>query len=295
MIRLLNLIIFLSICLNQNFAKAQILGHYSENKFDLKGNVKELFYGNYYVIEKNGQYFKGEKINESFLDDYQKYYFNENGLIAKEESYKIDNSLRYSVTNSFDSFGKILSEKSSNGGYSKYQYNDDKLLVNTYLYDEDNNLLTFDNYRYNEKNQLIESNNGTTITKYIYNENGLLIKRENYDSKELKLKEYLNKKTKSKNWTEFKYNNNSIKIEEVVYRIDENGKTIKNVTNYFYDNYGNLILENVTIGKDENENYYSKFQKSYIYEYDNKGNWIKCIFFNDEKPITYIERILKYY
>ena len=97
------------------------------------------------------------------------------------------------------------------------------------------------------------------------------------------------------NQVEFLRDNNKEKTLKYYYKYDPKGNLIEEIdwandkTNYKYDDNDNQI-EAYTHFADGRKN-----KETFQYIYDNEGNWIKCVNYDDGEPVYIHERTLNYY
>ncbi|MCR5802729.1 MAG: hypothetical protein K6G47_00580 [Clostridia bacterium] len=150
-----------------------------------------------------------------------------------------------------------------------YQYNSDgSLSYAAYFNSEDNDLLSEETYRYDEKGMITEIVSMTGITAYSYDENGNVVEYE--VSSEDSIVEIM-----------YTYNG-----DHLVYEKEYISDKLCYETSYQYDDNGNMILMSETSydlahgGSDKSQNYY---------EYDEEGNLIKSG--NADNPDSYTEYV----
>jgi hypothetical protein len=222
------------------------------------------------------------------------------GEIIKGERVPVD---RFSPENKkivYNQYGNLL--EGYFGEVEKYQYNGKNQLVSI-KYTTSNSVRT---YKYDEKNNVVEENiyNNDTLfgkTKFIYDDDGNKIEENvfNFDGSLY---------FKVKNRFENKKNIESIKY-------DSAGK-LWSISNYKYDNNGNLFFNKDVMGNYETiskyvfdsdnnilesivTNNYSSIRKvKYKFKYtkyDLKRNWLEKIDFIDDIPVKICVREIIYY
>lgn len=189
------------------------------------------------------------------------------------------------ITYVYDAKGNLTEEnlfmKSEVVQYKKlYAYDRDNRKVSESTYDKDGKLMYKTLYGYDGDN---------LVSVETINENGEPgdVEKYSYDDKGNLTMEY-----------EFSSFNNSESTEEIIY--DDKGNKIKRiitrdkkpvaVVSYAYDEHDNLIKTEVQ----DNQNNFTE-SRSYRYEYDKKGNWIKRLSFINDEPKYVIERQIKYF
>lgn len=255
-------------------------------QYQVKGNVKSIMTKYFKAVEKFGEVTLGDC---RFYDDSGLVCFNTDGLITEKTSYDCD--------------GSILTK-------SVYEYDSDNLLSNVTYYKVDwqhpnGSLDSKEVYQYNEKRQLVQSirydSNGVEILKVIYEWEGKnCVKTMTYHNELLsrvQVNEYNGNSIVKSVLTDsdgieikrMEYADNRLS-KEVIKDYVSKSSEIKNsvpkediITTYRYNDKG-LCCEigdaSLTLSKG----------KSYTfeYEYDQKGNWIKCTKKNSQTKIATI-------
>jgi len=232
--------------------------HQDWNFFDLKGKVNSLSETSYLAIEKNDEILKG-KISADISDEFgQLLVFDNTGLLL--------------VHNLYNSYGKLEDRQ-------------------TYKYDYKGNQI--ETSKYNSKGRF----QGKTTFKY--NKNGKWIEVKAYDAQGIlifnsDISGYESDKSNNKSngsyerLYNFKYDDRGNIIEENIVNTDDesiNGKII-----YRFDDMGNMVEAN---SYNLDGNLGSK--KTFNYDYDKTGNWIKQIKVEDGIPKYIIEREIVYF
>lgn len=120
-----------------------------------------------------------------------------------------------------------------------------------------------------------DKNNKNSIRKFKYDNSGNLIEEKWYDSKGLN----------SIITNEYDKNGNITK-QKVIYPDASKGTSV--IYNHKYDKYNNEIYE-VVLSVDKQTCH------TYLYEYDNQGNWIKKIEIDENNSKKITERVIEYY
>ena len=207
------------------------------------------------------------------------------------------------------------------------KFNTDGLLISKnaefenfeYKYDNSNNLIfsaeknkegktnITRNNKYNENNQLIEENivqyGEKLIKKYTYEKNKIIIISYDANGKTSGAKQ-IREVADNGNITKVSnYNNSGDLISEIAFKYDKNGNETQALINkeFFlkgvplnevinkYDETNKIIS---TITNDENGVLLQEVK--YSYEYDENNNWIKMIYYEDEKVVSITERKIIY-
>lgn len=150
-------------------------------------------------------------------------------------------------------------------------------------------------YNYDANQRLTNLNekmtNGCRKTVYDYDDQGLLLEERMYSDE--RGGEFVLERVKK-----FSYNDLQQKLEESLYDLSEDGTLILfEQTNYRYDENDYLIEKSTG-----NEIVGQKTMRTILYEYDEKGNWIKSIekyTFGGEQTssrlLSFITRNIEYY
>ncbi|MDD4689417.1 MAG: hypothetical protein PHE51_06690, partial [Eubacteriales bacterium] len=199
-------------------------------------------------------------------------------IISSKDANNISNNALYNtMQNTYDYAGRTILESSYDDASSSYKgvqktYN--KLGRNTTTTDPNGNTSTaiYDQLgRIIKKNIPIDSSN-SGVVKYYYDGNGNLIKQATQSNA-------MGTTTPTFDVVEYEYDSNNNMVKSTQFA---NGETLPHITQYYYDNSGNLLrmytgltspliisgLDDVIEG---NDNEYSTVK----YEYDNLGRVIK--------------------
>jgi hypothetical protein len=243
----------------------------------LKGNVKNIRETQYKLNDIN------PGLNEVLLTTFS---FNKKGQKIEETTTDVGGDLKNNHKISYDKSGNISSESKQtptvNGNFiTKYKYNASKQLTKKEV-----------------------TSNGRLIATHIYDydEKGNVVKRE--IQKKLGLLDIYNEKF------DCKYDENNRLIEEIhldgtyyiktVYQYNEKDQIIHRTeynsrggstyeSDFVYDELDNLSTETATYKGNKT------FDYSYVYEYDNQGNWINKRSLSDEKTFSLQIRIITYF
>jgi hypothetical protein len=211
----------------------------------------------------------GNKIEENWykldgsLDMKKTYKYAENGNKIEENWYKLDGSLDKKKTYKYAENGNRTEENSYEAdGSLSYKYGD---APKTYKYDEKGNKIETNIYRsdgsFRHKDKYKYDEKGYKIERYYSNSDGrvVLVSTSKYDKKGNKIE----------------CNGCGWEAEDETYKYDEKGNIIE---------YKGIF-----------DNGFLLFKKSYEYEFDKRGNWIKQIEFLDGIPTYILERQYEYY
>jgi hypothetical protein len=296
--------------------------------FDKFGNkIKEKRYNKDKVIElnKKWKYNRKEQLIE-ILDYYEDKYLDQKFVYRYNLNNKLIEIKRSSNFLLEKEENKLMSCKYHNNGMLKeenfYRINSGKLEIKK-KYNKKGFLIEIDDFdwsginifeRYipvfDEKGNKIEESfyyagksipSDKRIYKYdIYNN---LIEKKSYDLEGFKEKVIFGNYDFKGNFlskcityvddmfeykTFLKYDSTFNKIIEIIYKT--NNEITRKIV-FKYDKFGNQIEE-------LNESYDSIFRpqiKTTEYEFDKFGNWIKLTFYNNERPVYYSERKIKYF
>ena len=285
-------------------------------EYELKGPVKLCKSAEYYAVDVNGRIAKGEFVQNNFhsewkikslhfrpngqIDEYSYFdekenlvrsdqnIFNDKDLIIKELSIRHYGSLRSidSTFNYYNSANKLVKHEWFIGQYHglrRYTYDSRGFLIADSTFDPIEKLSNYNIWKNDEKGNVLENiyHIGYKLfsrTYNDYNKQNLLIYSAVY---------YPNEEDSEPLIKKFEYNSkNQIAIELIL----GEDKQVLEKTVYTY--FPNGLLQKSIV------NYYEYEDTSittYQYEYDNKGNWIKKITYNENKPIYIDEREISYY
>lgn len=209
---------------------------------------------------------------------------------AKEESGKIVRGDAYTnlgVIEKYNPSGTILSAVylDSLGGTNpnlwSVQVEADGKIINKAMYYTRDTLRAYSKNTYAGNNlteaKFFDPDNDTLLASvvYTYDQNGNRIKGQMFSSKNEPLQ-----------YVEFIYSAEG--FQEHMKRYSAQGKMTV-LYDYINDN-GNKVSEHI-------ENFINKTvtDNELKYEYDKKGNWIKRVYYRDNKPIWFTEREIRYY
>lgn len=262
------LILFPSLIFGQGFI---------EDDIKVLGDVKTILQLEFEAIDKDGLIIKGDTIECSEL----KYEFDDKNRLLKEEYCLMD--IMTSNKYQYDKIGKLIERMSFNHLDRKYEYDLAGNQVKELMFDSDGLMGSWE-YKYDK------NGNRTERIGYLgesFVERWILI----YDQNDRKVKEYMTGEEPDTIAT----------YSIVTFEYDQKGRIIKTLTtnpetkvqaisSFKYDDKDNLIQ------------HYSKndFQsgiveiKTFKYEYDMNGNWIRRILFIESKPTTITDRKIEY-
>lgn len=152
-------------------------------------------------------------------------------------------------------------------------------------------------YRFNRNNSKIEEfsyidDSLFYKTIYIYNEKGDSLKKDLYSTMDSLISKSIISYDNAMNLMEFIiYNADGSLNTKIKYKYDKKGNKIEEQK---FDSNGNPF-QKVTFEYDINDNVIKNGDYSYTYKFDNQNNWVQKIFYIENKPISIIERVIKYY
>lgn len=262
----------------QNFNKKGKMVEYIEQ--DIGGNTirKTIF-----DYDKNWNLIRATTLNKDGSSEVSEpFRYDENGNLIEQKDYytfkyKYDNKGNCIESNEYDNEGKP----------------DEKI---NFKYDKSGAVIEEDHFNYSGigldyyKYKYLGNLDNNSIEKLMYNSDGKLIDKI------------------VQKWTENGTSRKPIKYydfqEDIVFFIDPYFKTSTEIE------YSRFDVVNGVIDEDPMEHIIAKFddkgnmieykeddhEKGFIkYEYDNKGNWIKCITFEEKEPQTMDTREITYY
>lgn len=280
-----------------------------------KGAVCDIECHNF-LLYFNEKGFFTEKIN-----------YNTDGSLNRKIIYEYDEKDNKIAQNVYNSEEKLMSKW-------KYQYDAKGNKTQEQLYEE-GIMEMKEELLCDKKNNLIEVKSyfgeGNTLPikdVFFYDKKGNKTKKISYDNKDTSRFEYTFKYDKKGKLIEeniynfqgilgivktYQYEKNRKRIERIKYKVD---KSIYKREIEEYDKNDNLteeseyndkgeLIEKVSIQYDDKGNqikhdwFYPEInidrKRTYTYEYDPHGNWIKCIVYVNNLPETITERIIEYY
>ena len=259
------------------------------NHYDKDGEFK---YGWKY------KYDDGNMVEENwYYEDLKKYVkttfkYDDKGNKIESNEYNKDGELEYNWKYKYDDNGNLIElnmyiKDGELFSKSLLKYDDDGNQIELNDYNKDGELENNWKYKYDDDGNMIEKifydKNLKEDTKYTfkYDDNGNMIERGIYYEIQFPLKITVSK---------YKYDDKGNRIEWESY--NESGE-LENEGKYKYDDYGNLIHSS------QRRNYRTFagewVNKIYVLEYDSKGNAIKSISYEDDKPYQIKEREIEYY
>jgi len=264
-------------------------------KYGRNGNVEELRsfdprgvqkYLITYKYDNSGNEVEEHRVfNGIGSETFRRLYDQNNNLI--EQVYLSDGRLqtKTSYGYKYDEFSNIFERFiKSNDGSSKdtYKYDEHMRVKEHKSYDGQNNFRLHYSYSYNNNGDVIEENfydsEGGLKHKIIneYDQNNNLLRIIKIDSLENKMvKEAI------------EYNDLGNKIFHKYF--SDNGELIKLLSFQYNDVGQNVGQKEYGFTSD------STIKKSYKYEYDNQGNWIRRLVYQNDKIQSIQERKIKYY
>jgi hypothetical protein len=243
----------------------------------LKGNVKAIRETQYKMNDVN------PGLNEVLLTIFS---FNKNCQKIEETTTDVGGDLKNNHKIVYDKSGNIISESKEtptvNGNFLiKYKYNSSKQLLQKEITSKKRIMATHI-YHYDDL--------GNVVKREIIKELGLLdIHNENFDCKydeNNRLIEEIHLDGKAYNKTTYQYNEK----DQIIHRTEYNERGgITYESDFVYDELDNLHTETATYRGNKT------FDYSFVYEYDNQGNWINKRSLSDEKTYSLQIRVITYF
>ena len=246
--------------------KASIITKYAYNSYNNNTTVTRRKPDNK-QIDKIVKSYNADKLDEqkTFNNDNKgidrvTYAYDKNGNLIGENLYLGTEAVQYKNVYEYDDNGKKTSD---------IRYNKDSEIVYKTLFEYDG-----------DKISVRETTNGDGEVEYI--------EKFTYDDKgNVTVKSTYEKYDDSETTDKFRYDEKGNKISWV---IDKNGVEIMKAE-YTYDDKSNLTLIQTYYGDKLSETE----ERSYTYEYDDKGNWIKKKVSINNKPEFIVERKITYF
>jgi hypothetical protein len=256
---------------------------------ELIGNVKSVTWYSYWGTIKSGFPVK-DSLKRKWINEYDI-----KGNKPKETNYNLDGSISSVNTYTFDERGHNISLtiNSSKRGITSYTY-DYKLDESGRVVEKKFNTKRKEIYKYDSMGHEVEEDtyNGdgsiADSTTYSYDTKGNLIEWKLYNLKGILLRHSTKSYDSTGNCieeTDIEDNWNKDYISKYKLNLED----VNHHKKYKYDNHGNKI-EMDEIKMDGRIRIYI-----YQYEYDKIGNWIKYVFFVDDKIQGIVEREIQYY
>jgi YD repeat-containing protein len=242
----------------------------------LKGNVKNISETQYKLNEIN------PGLNEVLLT---KFSFNRNCQKTEELTTDVGGEIKNKHAVTYDKSGNITSENKETPtvkGYftTKYRYDANKRLSKKEV-SSNGRLFATHIYYYDA--------NGNVNRKEIKKKAGTDIYDEEFEYKydgKNRLVEEIHRDGTKFNRIEYKYNDK----DQLIRRAEHNERGgITFETDYAYDELDNLSSETSAYRGNSTFNY------SYVYEYDDQGNWINKRSLSDNKTFSLQIRVITYY
>ncbi|MDR1581791.1 MAG: hypothetical protein LBS55_00785 [Prevotellaceae bacterium] len=242
----------------------------------LKGNVKNISETQYKLTDIN------PGMNEVLITTFS---FNRDCQKTKEITTDIGGEIKNRHIINYDKLGNIISETKEApivSGYfsTKYRYDANKRLSKKEI-NSNGKFIATHIFHY-DVNGNINKKEIKKIKRYDINDEEFEYK---YDDKN-RLVEEIHLDGKKYNKIEYQYNDKNQLIRRVEYN-ERDGITYE--TDYTYDELDNLSTE-ISAYRGNNT-----FNYSYVYEYDNQGNWINKRSLSDDKTYSLQIRIITYY
>jgi hypothetical protein len=253
---------------------------------------------------------KGERKGDIITPSIVHTFYNEHGDVIKENNYNKDNK-HYATSNyKYNEKHLLLSQE-----YYHLEEVEGTLRKQLYYYNEEGYLIDkiIKSYKSGSRERFVYDNKGREIEYYYYNNNDDIAQKiisDYNDSGNKTEKIYRNMDRRPEVIFTYTYDTygNLIELERLspyrepisknVSEFNKRNQIVKkNVYNsngehceeYFYNYNDNFFLID--------EEYYNSNGRSYkdSYKYDEKGNWIQKIIFENKIPVSYYDREIEYY
>lgn len=285
-------------------------------KKNLIGNVKSVKEFSFLAIEKFGEISKGERGRENYWDKNTHISFNEGGDEIEISEYFYDGTFFIITVFSYNDKGNLIEKKSHLKDKEfhieeSYKYGIDGFLIQTNLYSNDGSQSGKLVYKNDKNGNVIEMNQLASDTSfsnlnlkfvYSYNKDGNKTEFKGYyaDGREYinAAYVYLNgRKTESifyrneslESKTKLQYNKNQVLVKESINRYNTENIIVSNRT-LIYDENENPLEIIDTKGDNQQPNIIT-----YRYLFDEAGNWVERIEFQNNIPKYIIDRKIDYY
>lgn len=267
----------------------------SLKRLNLKGKVESLKEIPYEAIERFGIIEKGKISRNHSQFEHYKILFNNKGNVKIRYTYDSEGKTIEKYTSIYDDNDWLIESQKHTNRYTTFGNLDYKWI---YKYDEKGNQIESSKFNYDGQLDMMEKHkndsNGNAFQTDNYNSDGRLVLQwqSEYDEKGNMV---LRKGYDSEGrlfWTlTSKYNRRGNLVEMTSVLLDARLKgSLDKKETFKYDEFGNKIEHN-TYSIDGR--LISK--ESYIYDFDEIGNWIRQIIYKDNTPICVVERTIKYF
>jgi hypothetical protein len=206
----------------------------------------------------------------------------------------------------FNSKGFLISK---NGEFEnfEYKYDNSNNLIVSIKKSKEGQINIISKNKFNENSQIIEENiveyGESLIKKYKYEKNKIIISFFDADGKASGGK-HIRELSENQNITKVSnYNAKGNLIGEIQFKYDKNGNETEAIFNKEFYSKNMPLIEiinkydetNKIVGSTtKDENGFLQMESKYSYEYDDKENWIKMIYSEDDKIISITERKISY-
>lgn len=255
-------------------------------KLFLKGKVKSMSEYRYRAEERYGKVEKGEPFREEGWD--KLILFGENGMYVEAQHLTPNGDLVGKTVYQYDKENKKIMEQEldSEGGLSEkitFSYNEDKKLYQVLRLNDMDGIVS---------SMMIDVRDDGKVEHNYYGPSGLMLRREVMVMNRKGLPEetmiYSSEK-KLVNHRKEEYNGNG-QLEKLQVFAPEDGTLIMTV-NFTYDDSNNIILQEGV----DNISREGFLPIKYEYEFDDKGNWTRCVEYEGSTPVFVVEREFEYY
>jgi YD repeat-containing protein len=273
----MNIIKGFTLCLCSLFITVSVAQNNTCKEMGLTGKVKNIRETQYKLNDVN------PGLNEVLLTTFS---FNKNCQKIEETTTDVGGELKNNHKIFYDKSGNITSESKEtptvNGNFlTKYKYDSSKRLTKKEITSK-GRLIATHIYHYDDK--------GNVVKREIQKKLGLLdIFNETFDCKydeNHRLIEEIHLDGDSYIKTTYEYNEKDQIVRQTEYNT-RGGITYE--SEFVYDELDNLSTETATYRGNKT------FDYSYVYEYDNQGNWINKRSLSNEKTFSLQIRIITYY
>lgn len=279
------------------------------DKNNLKGKVKSITEISYEAKDRFGKIEKVSRKRKYDIYDYQKKFNNEGYLIEKKE-FNSDDRLKFIIK--YDDIGNPIegNEHISDGSFLKRYiniYNDKGVVIEHNNYNSVGKIESKFTFKYDKRGNKIETNeynsDGNIETKYIYkyDDKGNKVEKKKYNLDGILEKKYIFKYDDKGNLLEETFYSEDLeKITKYDYQYDDIGNKIIS-KNYLYENFSYKVVDIYDNKGNEIEAiFYDEYEVitshyTYEYEFDEQKNWIKKIEFKNQTPTYLLEREIVYF
>lgn len=255
-------------------------------EFCLKNKVKSVTEIMYAPVEKFGKVERGEQLRLEGWDF--KHTFTTKGYLSETVMMKADGSVVGKTKYEY-----LTKDSVQKRGFVEYDSEETAIARTEYKYEKGSDDVAQEisvdsdgNIRYSKQIELSDgkrttstfSGGGKLISKLVE-----ILDKRNYPS------EVIVYGQDNELSIHYKEHYNKMGLRDTTIYLDTESDGLVATIGYTYDVNGNLVHQH---GQDASGPY---LPKKFVYEFDEKGNWITCIEYNGDEPATYTERFLEYY